>query len=332
MTLSLFLSGAVIVLGMAWGLSLLLASRFSPLAIHDAPNARSLHDTPTPRSGGLAILIAIAIGWGMLFLQGYRPDPLPWILAAIVLVGVISFLDDVLTLSALPRFAVHGLAAVLLIWGGLVLPWGTLGIVLSWLAIVWMLNLYNFMDGMDGFSAGMTLCGFAFLALLGWQAGSEAFALYAAVVALAGAGFLLVNFPPARLFMGDIGSIPLGLMAAGFSLWGIRDGLFPLWLPVLVFSPFVVDATVTILRRLLRGEKIWQAHRSHYYQRLVLSGWSHRRTVLAEYFLMIACGLTAVFAAQQTPATQWLLVAIWGIVYIILAVLVRSRETGLKRV
>lgn len=300
----------------AWGLSSLLASEYSPFSIHDAPNSRSLHEHPTPRTGGLAILVAVSLGWGILFYQGHRPDILAWIVGAAILVALISFLDDVVTLSALPRFAIHGVAAAVLIMGGLVLPWGVAGILLTWLAIVWMLNLYNFMDGMDGFSAGMTLFGFGFLGLAGWLEGAQAYALYSWAIALGSVGFLALNFPPARIFMGDIGSIPLGLLAAAFSLWGVRDGLFLLWTPVLIFSPFVVDATVTILRRLLCGEKIWQAHRNHYYQRLVLAGWSHRRTALFEYLLMFCCGVTAILARQTAEINLWILLGVWGSLYI----------------
>ena len=312
----------------AWGLSFLLASEYSPFSIHDAPNSRSLHDHPTPRTGGVAILVAVSLGWGILFYLGYRPDILLWIIAAVVLVALISFLDDVITLSALPRFAVHGIAAALLIYGGLVLPWGVIGVLLTWFVIVWMLNLYNFMDGMDGLSAGMTLFGFGFLGLAGWMEGAQVYAFYAWVIVLGSMGFLALNFPPARIFMGDIGSIPLGLLAVAFSLWGVRDGLFPLWVPALIFSPFVVDATVTILRRLLRGEKIWQAHRSHYYQRLVLAGWSHKRTALFEYLLMFCCGVTAIFAKQVTEINVWVLLGVWGSLYIAIMAWVGRQESA----
>jgi UDP-N-acetylmuramyl pentapeptide phosphotransferase/UDP-N-acetylglucosamine-1-phosphate transferase len=313
----------------AWGLSSLLASEYSPFSIHDAPNSRSLHDHPTPRTGGVAILIAVSLGWGILFYLGYRPVILPWIIAAALLVACISFLDDVVTLSALPRFVIHGVAATLLIIGGLVLPWGVAGILLTWFAIVWMLNLYNFMDGMDGFSAGMTLFGFGFLGLAGWLEGAQTYALYSWVIALGSIGFLVLNFPPARIFMGDIGSIPLGLLAAAFSLWGIHDGLFSIWVPLLIFSPFVVDATVTILRRLLCGKKIWQAHRSHYYQRLVLAGWSHRRTALFEYLLMFCCGVTAILVRQEAEVNLWILLGVWGSVFIAIMIWVgRLEEAG----
>ncbi len=309
----------------AWGLSLLLASKYSPLRIHDAPNARSLHETPTPRTGGIAIVTAIAAGWGGLALGSHAAEALLWITAAALLVAAISLLDDLLDLPPLPRFLVHGVAALVLVAGGVVPGEGWLWSGVTLLFVVWMLNLYNFMDGMDGFAGGMTLLGFGFLGLAGWIGGSEIFALYCWTVAAAAAGFLLLNFPPARIFMGDTGSIPLGLLAAAFSAWGVREGLFPLWAPLLIFSPFIVDATVTLLRRLLRGERIWQAHRSHYYQRLVLSGWSHRRTVLAEYLLMAACGLSTLAMVGLSPWVQWVGIAAWCGIYLLLARRVDAR-------
>ena len=115
--------------------------------------------------------------------------------------------------------------------------------------------------------------------------------------------------------MGDTGSSLLGLLAGGLSMWGAREGVFPFWVALLVFSPFIVDATVTLLRRLGRGERVWQAHKSHYYQRLVQSGWGHRKTVLYEYVLMLACGLSALLAQQLNLQGQVALILFWCLVY-----------------
>ena len=139
-------------------------------------------------------------------------------------------------------------------------------------------------------------------------------------LAAASAGFLTCNFPPARIFLGDTGSTALGFLAAACGLWGSRTGLFPFWVALLVFSPFIVDATVTLLRRLLRGEKVWEAHRSHYYQRLVLLGWGHRRTVLVEYALMLVCAGSAALAVRLPPAGQLGLAGGWIGVYGLLLV------------
>jgi len=308
---------------LAWSLSLLFVSNYSPFDIQDNPNFRSLHLYPTPRTGGIAIVTAISSGWICLYILGHQDPVLMWIIVAALLVTLVSFLDDLLKLSVLSRFIVHGVAAAILIFGSDSLPWGIIGNVLVWLAIVWMLNLYNFMDGMDGFSAGMTIVGFGVLGIIGWQQEAHTYALYCWVIASASVGFLVINFPPARIFMGDMGSINLGMLAAAFSLWGFQKELFSFWIPLLVFSPFVVDATVTIFLRLFKGEKIWLAHRSHFYQQLVLAGWSHKRTVLFEYVLMISCGASSILILRFPEIIQWVL-GVWIIFYFLVILWVRK--------
>jgi len=191
------------------------------------------------------------------------------------------------------------------------------GLVLTVLYVVWVTNLYNFMDGMDGFAGGMAAFGFGTLGLLGLVSGDGYFAAICWAIAAAAGGFLIWNFPPARIFMGDTGASVLGLMAAALSLWGDRLGLFPLWIAILVFSPFIVDATVTLIRRVARRERIWEAHRSHHYQRLVRLGWGHRKTVLVEYLLMAGCSITAIVLLKASPTVQWLGLFAWGFVYAI---------------
>ena len=179
---------------------------------------------------------------------------------------------------------------------------------------MWMINLYNFMDGMDGFAGGMTVIGFGTLAVIGVE--HQLFMTMNLLVVSATCGFLLFNFPPAKIFMGDVGSSSLGFLAAGFSLWGNYEGIFPLWIALLIFSPFIVDATVTLLHRLFRGEKVWQAHKFHYYQRLVELGWGHKRTVLWEYVLMGACSISALIAPLLPFYGQGALLIGRSIIYI----------------
>ncbi len=188
------------------------------------------------------------------------------------------------------------------------------------LCLVWVTNLYNFMDGMDGFAGGMTVIGHGFLSYLAWQGGHHLIFVLSLMVAAAACGFLIWNFPPAKIFMGDVGSMPLGFLTGTLAILGIHDRLFDAWVPVLIFSPFVVDATVTLIRRILSGEKVWQAHRSHYYQRLVLAGWGHRRTVLAEYGLMLWCGGVAVFYQHATDAWRLALLGAWCLVFVLAGV------------
>ena len=277
----------------------------------DEPNHRSLHSAPIPRSGGLGIMAGIILGWcAVWWTFGSASGAFLLILA--LLLSAFSLIDDVRGLSVRWRFALQILLAGMLVAGlGLpdVLPWGAIGLALAVLAVVWMTNLYNFMDGANGLAGGMATFGFGFYALAAFHAGSPAFALAAACIAAAACGFLLFNFDPARIFMGDSGSVPLGFLAAALGLAGWQQGLWPAMFPVLVFSPFIVDASVTLAKRGARGEKVWQAHREHYYQRVIQMGLGHRRTALAEYVLMAACGLGGLAIQDARPVLQWLVVA-----------------------
>lgn len=308
-------------------------------ALLDMPNHRSLHADATPRSGGIGILAGLFVG---VALAGVSAVPgTGWALLALSLVAVISFGDDVYGLPPYVRFPVHALAAVLLVFpagyglSAIVLPdlnwyapaWLLDGV--SLLFVIWMVNLYNFMDGMDGLAGGMAFFGFGTLALLGALAGAPGYALTALVVAVAAAGFLPTNFPPARLFMGDLGSGSLGFLVALFLLWADRGGLFPLWLGAMVFSPFMVDATWTVVRRSAEGKKPWQAHREHFYQRLVNLGWSHRRTVLWAYALMLKCSLLAVACFWFTASgVQGTLLGWLAAVYLALIAVIKTMERG----
>ena len=334
-------SVTVLAFGVACLVSYALSRPTSPLNILDHPNERSLHNVPVPRTGGLAIwagsVSAIAVA-PLLF--GTRGE-LMWIAGAALTVGIVSFMDDLSHVPVGLRLVAHAAAAGLLLAGGLGLQSsGLRGLdlalpaamvsVLSLLFVVGMVNLYNFMDGMDGFAGGMAVFGFGTLGLLGFLAGDKYFAALCWSIAAAAGGFLVWNFPPARIFMGDTGASVLGLMAAALSLWGDELGLFPLWMAILVFSPFVADATVTLLRRIVRGERVWEAHRGHYYQRLVQLGWGHRRTVLVEYLLMAGCGVTAIVLVKASPTVQWLGLCFWGFIFTIGICAVARLETGAR--
>lgn len=150
------------------------------------------------------------------------------------------------------------------------------------------------------------------------------------LVAMSASGFLAHNFPPARIFMGDAGSITLGFLAGTLMLLGVHDAMFEVWVPIIVFSPFIVDATVTLLRRALRGKKVWQAHREHYYQRIVLSGWSHRRTVLAEYGVTLICGGLAVLYHHGSDAWRLVALGAWVSLFLACRVVVKKLEAQAK--
>lgn len=243
----------------------------------DVPNERSSHMVVTPRGGGVAIVLSALAGLGVLSHAGWLAGPdFRAVAGAGSLVALIGFLDDHGHVAARWRLAVHVAAAAWLLHGlhgvpeiesfGISVSTGWLLQALGTLYVVWMLNLYNFMDGIDGIASveAITVCigGALIYALLG-RAEMGASPI---LVAVAVAGFLYWNFPPARIFMGDAGSGFLGVVLAGFSIqaaWVARELL---WSWVILLGVFVVDATVTLLRRLARGERIYEAHRSHAYQ------------------------------------------------------------------
>lgn len=286
----------------------------------DAPNARSLHTHPVPRSGGFGILAAGAIGF-------VAADG-PWLIAACAsALAILSAFDDGLGLPVPVRLIAQVAAASVFVASssGAVFSGGWGVAILLVLALAWMTNLYNFMDGADGLAGGMTVFGFGAYSVAAFQAGDGALVLVSACLAAGALGFLMFNFAPARIFMGDVGSIPLGFLAGAVGLEGVQRNLWPVWFPVLVFSPFVCDATVTLLRRAMRGERVWQAHREHYYQRIVMSGFGHRKTALAAYALMAICAIAACTLRAELPGVVVPVLAVFMLGYAALAVVVDLR-------
>ena len=274
----------------------LLLTKFGRLAL-DRPNERSLHERPVPRTGGIALLAGALTSLGF----GARPVWMP--IAIGLVLAVVSFVDDIRGLPTAVRLVVHLAAAGILVWYVLS-PMHPLELAVLCVAVAWVTNLYNFMDGSDGLAGGMALIGFGTYALAaGWSGHAALLALDVALAAAALA-FLTLNFPPARIFLGDVGSVPLGFLAAALGIVGWRYDVWPLWFPVLVFGPFIGDATVTLLRRLVRGEKVWQAHREHYYQRFVRMGAGHLGAALSGYVLMLVCAGAALYGRTERPAIQ----------------------------
>lgn len=258
--------------------------------ILDIPNERSSHTVPTPRGGGLIIVLVCLVFYSIYtvfithnFSAGY--------FAGAILIAVVSWFDDLKSISPALRFLVHALAAGLAIfslgyWQKVYLPFagefdsGYAGAVVTFLWIIWLTNAYNFMDGIDGIAATQGLTAGIGWFLVGLFFNSETTSFFGGVLALANLGFLLHNWQPARIFMGDVGSAFLGYSFAVIPLLAASEthsnqSLFA-WAAVLLVWLFVFDTLFTFFRRLLRGEKFWQAHRSHLYQRLNIAGYSHQ--------------------------------------------------------
>jgi UDP-GlcNAc:undecaprenyl-phosphate GlcNAc-1-phosphate transferase len=287
------------------GAAVLLLLRAGARLPHALPNARTLHERPVPRVGGIAI-------WaGFLPVAMLAPPGLletwvwvvPWLVLALV-----SLRDDERGVGVGVRLTVHMLAALwialalaLRAWaaGSTPLPAVLLGACTAAATVAWSLNLFNFMDGSDGLAGVMAVVGFASYGAAMSLAGMPATAFFA--LAAATMPFLAANLPPARIFMGDVGAIPLGFLAASFGLAGVAAGTWPAWFPVLVFLPFVADATVTLVRRLARHEKVWEAHRAHYYQRLLQLGAGHGGTLAVYSLWMVGTAASALACLSQAP-------------------------------
>lgn len=261
----------------AWGLTWVLRRYALARSIIDIPNARSSHSVPTPRGGGVAIVLSFLAVLLWMKSSGFIDTTATWsLVGAGASIAILGFLDDHGHIAARWRLLGHFSAAIwALVWingfppltvFGVELEMGWLGNIFGLLYLVWLLNLYNFMDGIDGIASveAITTClGACLLYVL-----VDAHALMAAPLILAAtvSGFLFWNFPPARIFMGDAGSGFLGIVLGVLSLqaaW-VSSNLFYGWL--ILLGVFIVDATSTLLRRLLRGEKLYEAHRSHAYQ------------------------------------------------------------------
>ncbi|WP_313296025.1 glycosyltransferase family 4 protein [Pseudomonas sp.] len=266
-----------IVLACSWLMTAGLRRYALERSVMDVPNARSSHTVPTPRGGGVAIVLSFLLAlFGFMLTGTSQIDALVALGGAGSLIAVIGFMDDHGHIAARWRLLGHFIAAGwMLVWlGGLapltIFGWqvdlGWLGGLLAAVYLVWLLNLYNFMDGIDGIASveAITVClGAALLYVL---AGLHAFTALPLLLAAAVGGFLFWNFPPAKIFMGDAGSGFLGIVLGGLSLqaaW-LSPTLFWCWL--ILLGVFIVDATYTLIRRVMRGDRVYEAHRSHAYQ------------------------------------------------------------------
>jgi UDP-GlcNAc:undecaprenyl-phosphate/decaprenyl-phosphate GlcNAc-1-phosphate transferase len=295
---------AIIAAAVAWVVLVALLGKVSRLPL-DQPNARSLHVRAVPRGGGLAIWA----GWLASVL--WQPGPTLWLVPLAALIAI-SLLDDRYGIHAGLRLLVHCGAAATWVW----LTPLPVDPVVAVLLVVWMTNLYNFMDGSDGLAGMMTVIGFGAYAAAAWLTGSPLLAL-ALPLAAATLPFLLYNAPPARVFLGDAGSVPLGFLAAAIGLAGWQERSWPAWFPLLAFLPFIADASLTLSLRLARGARVWEAHREHSYQRLVQSGWGHGGTLALYATLMVGTAGSALITLAWAPGAGLAALGIWAVILVL---------------
>ena len=273
-------------------------------AILDLPNERSSHQTPTPRGGGLAVVAVVVVAWGIVGLSTSAAVAEILVICGCALgLAAISWIDDLRGLPVRWRLIGQVLAvAVALAWmpargpffAGL-LP-GALDPIAAAVVWIWFINLFNFMDGIDGMAGTEAACIGAGVGLAALAAGlGEPVMLYGLTAAAAALGFLWWNWQPARIFFGDVGSVPLGFLFGWLLLGLAAEGLWAVALILPLY--YLADATITLARRALRGERVWRAHREHFYQVAVRRGLGHAAVVgamlLANLFLIALAGLAA---------------------------------------
>ncbi len=296
----------------------------------DRPNPRSSHAAPTPRGGGIALIGVVALAWAALVRAGLASPALAYVLLGAAILAVVSWIDDVRGLSPAMRLPAQ-FAAVAIGVAALPethnLPQGSFALAACFtilgLVWVWWVNLFNFMDGIDGIAgseAAAIAAGLMVFAAIGDGIDPQT-ALLAAAIVGAAIGFLVWNWSPAQIFLGDVGSVPLGYLTGYLLISAAVRGQWRIALILPLY--FLADATITLFRRLLRGERVWHAHREHFYQRAVQRGLSHAavvRRVIAADLVLIGCGWAAANGASAVP-----LGLAAGAVAILLAALAHGR-------
>ncbi len=310
-------------------------------SIFDIPNERSSHQNPTPVGGGL-IIVSVCLGLFLVyFLLNEKPIPKSYFAGAI-LVSLISWLDDLFSVPVIIRFIFHSLAAGLIVYaagvsGNIDLPligtvnFGFFSNIIWFLWIVWLINAYNFMDGIDGIAGVQAIAAGLSWALTGYLIGGVDVEIFGLLIASSCAGFLIFNWQPAKIFMGDVGSAFLGFTFAVMPL--LIDGnanFFSINLlvaSVIFVWLFVFDSLRTLFVRLLAGEKVWQPHRRHIYQKLVIKGVSHQKVSLIYAVLSVFVSVIFFLRYKSDIFSDFLFLILLGIISLALILYSHAGKT-----
>ncbi len=285
---------------------------FVRLGLFDVPNSRSSHLVPVPRGGGVGIVVVFLLSVVWILSRNLIPARFAWALVGGgIAIAIVGFLDDRFELPLWPRLAVHTLAAGWAVWClGAMEPLqpGNSDLIWTWAAraadvaaLVWLTNLFNFMDGIDGLAGTEAVIVSAFGAVLMIQDGLPGYSQLSWSLAAASLGFLVWNWPPAKIFMGDAGSGFLGFTLGTLALFSSRSKPDLLWPWLILLAAFIVDATVTLLRRVISRARWYDAHRSHAYQHATQTYISHAKVTLAVAVINIGWLLPLAWAAYRYP-------------------------------
>ncbi|MBP5945332.1 MULTISPECIES: MraY family glycosyltransferase [Pseudomonas] len=313
---------------LSWVLTMILRRYALAKSLMDIPNERSSHSVPTPRGGGVAIVAAFLLVLPVLAqLNLINPAALWGLSGSGLLIAVLGFIDDHGHIAARWRLIGHFVAAAwalywlnglpaILLWGINFDP-GWIGCFLALIYLVWMLNLYNFMDGIDGLASAEAMSVCLGMCLVYYVLGCVELIWPPLMLAAAVGGFLWWNFPPAKIFMGDAGSGFLGIILAVLSLQGAWSKPELLFSWVILLGVFIVDATWTLGRRLLRGDKVYQAHSSHAYQHAARSV-GHKKVTLAVVMInvLFLLPLSMFVALGMLSVITALLIAFTPLIYL----------------
>ncbi len=312
------------------------------LNIRDVPNERSSHQKATPKSGGLAIATTFTLGLGVLYAVAdeVRLPETQFLIFVLIVFGLLvsSLVDDLYDISPLQKFAAQFIAATL--FAGFVasitrvwLPFigaielGAIGVLLTILWIVFFMNAFNFMDGINGIAGGAAMICGMFLAVISFLANAPFVYLAAVLLVASSAGFFVFNFLSGRIFMGDTGSQFLGFAFASLAVLASTDGYggVSIYVVPILFLPFIFDVLYTLARRAYRRRNLTQAHKEHLYQLLNQSGWSHVQVSSLYFSYFVLCGFAAVAIQASSPATRVMLVAVAAIAMLGHAVFVHQK-------
>jgi len=298
---------------LAWGMTAWVRRYALNRMILDYPNQRSLHSVPTPRGGGISITLVVLICAVVLWSTGSLSYQV--VLAVVgggLLVAVVGWLDDNFNVAILWRASCYLLAAVWVCYwtfedNGVTGQFTIISYIFWCLILAWMTNLYNFMDGSDGLAASQAIC----TALMGSILLAEQTGLSILLLVLSAActGFLIWNWPPAKVFMGDVGSCVIGFVFGTMALVTWTNGTMSPAIWLILLSVFICDSSLTLVKRLFTGEKWYQAHRKHAYQLLVRTGCSHKQLVYLVLLINCLFLLPLSYIATQNREYEWSITA-----------------------
>ncbi|MEE4216401.1 MAG: glycosyltransferase family 4 protein [Xanthomonadales bacterium] len=287
--------------------------------LFDHPGARHSHSEPTPRGGGAGLVLAFLVSIVLLLAFSQRPlismHILPTLLSGTLAMAITGWWDDHHDLSARFRFAVQLGVSLFLLWSLRKSGWvdGWFIFAIGVLFTAWMINLFNFMDGSNGMAGCQGVFAFGVLAWLFTRGGDPGAATVALLMLACCVGFLPWNLGKARVFLGDVGSLPLGFMIAALLLYGAESGAFSLPVALMVMALFLADASLTLMVRVLKGERWYNAHRQHLYQRIIAVGWTHGRVLLLYQAVNLALVLPGIVIGVNYPVLAWPLAVALGL-------------------